>query len=39
VRRGDSVRAGQPVGRAADGPVAVELRRQGRPFDIVAMID
>lgn len=41
VARGVSVRAGQPIGSAAGAgeEVVVELRRQGRPFDIVAMLD
>ncbi|MCC2979734.1 murein hydrolase activator EnvC family protein [Sphingomonas sp. IC4-52] len=41
VKRGDAVAAGDPVGRApnsADPLVTVELRRQGRPVDMVALI-
>ena len=41
VPRGLSVTAGQPIGRAPDvegAAVTVELRRQGRPVDIAALI-
>ena len=41
VKRGDAVAAGEPVGRAPDTVdplVTVELRRQGRPVDMMALI-
>ncbi|HEX6376199.1 MAG TPA: peptidoglycan DD-metalloendopeptidase family protein [Allosphingosinicella sp.] len=38
VRRGDRVRAGQPLGRTAGGEVTVELRRDGRPFPITLLL-
>ena len=44
AKRGETVRAGQPIGRAGpardgEGPrVAVELRRRGRPIDITALV-
>ncbi|HEY9092009.1 murein hydrolase activator EnvC family protein [Parasphingorhabdus sp.] len=41
VEVGDSVKQGAPIGRAAgrgDPNVTVELRRQGRPIDIAALI-
>ncbi|WP_420607375.1 murein hydrolase activator EnvC family protein [Novosphingopyxis sp.] len=37
VRKGQTVRAGEPLGRAG-GPVTVELRRKGRPVDVAAML-
>jgi septal ring factor EnvC (AmiA/AmiB activator) len=38
VRRGDRVRARQPLGRAAAGEVTVELRKDGRPFPITLLL-
>jgi septal ring factor EnvC (AmiA/AmiB activator) len=38
VRRGDSVRARQPLGRTAGGEVMVELRRNGRPVPITSLL-
>jgi septal ring factor EnvC (AmiA/AmiB activator) len=41
VRLGDDVSAGAPIGRAASGEdsrITVELRRRGRPADIVALL-
>jgi septal ring factor EnvC (AmiA/AmiB activator) len=40
VRRGDRIRAGQPVGRASgrNPRVTVELRRRGRPFPIALLL-
>ncbi|HEU0098546.1 MAG TPA: peptidoglycan DD-metalloendopeptidase family protein [Allosphingosinicella sp.] len=38
VRRGDRVRARQPLGRAATGEVTVELRKDGRPFPITLLL-
>ena len=37
---GDTVEAGSPLGRAGPGlpQITVELRRNGRPIDIVAMV-
>jgi septal ring factor EnvC (AmiA/AmiB activator) len=38
VKRGDQVRAGQPIGRAGAGEVTVELRKDGRPFPITLLL-
>lgn len=38
VRRGDRVRARQPLGRAGAGEVTVELRKDGRPFPITLLL-
>jgi septal ring factor EnvC (AmiA/AmiB activator) len=38
VKRGDGVRAGQPLGRAAGGEVNVELRKDGRPVPIALLL-
>ncbi|HYG47985.1 MAG TPA: peptidoglycan DD-metalloendopeptidase family protein [Allosphingosinicella sp.] len=38
VRRGDQVRARQPLGRTGAGEVTVELRKDGRPFPITLLL-
>lgn len=38
VRRGDQVKARQPLGRTAGGEVDVELRKDGRPFPITPLL-
>ena len=38
VKRGDRVRARQPLGRAGSGEVSVELRKDGRPFPITLLL-
>jgi septal ring factor EnvC (AmiA/AmiB activator) len=38
VRRGDRVRAGQPLGRTAGGELDVELRKDGRPVPIASLL-
>jgi septal ring factor EnvC (AmiA/AmiB activator) len=38
VKRGDRVRARQPLGRAGTGEVTVELRKDGRPFPITLLL-
>lgn len=38
VRRGDRVKAGQPLGRTGAGEVTVELRKDGRPFPITLLL-
>jgi septal ring factor EnvC (AmiA/AmiB activator) len=38
VKRGDPVRARQPLGRVADGEVTVELRKDGRPVPITLLL-
>jgi len=38
VRRGDRVRARQPLGRTGAGGVTVELRKDGRPFPITLLL-
>ncbi|HEX8241656.1 MAG TPA: peptidoglycan DD-metalloendopeptidase family protein [Allosphingosinicella sp.] len=38
VKRGDQVRARQPIGRAGAGQVTVELRKDGRPFPITLLL-
>jgi septal ring factor EnvC (AmiA/AmiB activator) len=38
VRRGDPVRARQPIGRTGAGEVTVELRKDGRPFPIALLL-
>lgn len=38
VKRGDRVRARQPLGRAGSGEVTVELRKDGRPFPIALLL-
>ncbi len=38
VKRGDQVRARQPLGRAGAGEVTVELRKDGRPFPITLLL-
>lgn len=38
ARVGDAVDPGSPLGRAAAGPVTVELRRNGTPVDLAQMI-
>ncbi|HYI40060.1 MAG TPA: peptidoglycan DD-metalloendopeptidase family protein [Allosphingosinicella sp.] len=38
VKRGDRVRARQPLGRTGPGEVSVELRKDGRPFPIALLL-
>lgn len=38
VKRGDQVRARQPLGRTGTGEVTVELRKDGRPFPITLLL-
>jgi septal ring factor EnvC (AmiA/AmiB activator) len=38
VKRGDQVRARQPLGRTGSGEVTVELRKDGRPFPITLLL-
>lgn len=38
VKRGDQVRARQPLGRTGAGAVTVELRKDGRPFPITLLL-
>jgi septal ring factor EnvC (AmiA/AmiB activator) len=38
VKRGDRVRARQPLGRTGPGQVTVELRKDGRPFPITLLL-
>ncbi|HEX8624439.1 MAG TPA: peptidoglycan DD-metalloendopeptidase family protein [Allosphingosinicella sp.] len=38
VKRGDRVRARQPLGRTGAGEVTVELRKDGRPFPITLLL-
>lgn len=38
VKRGDRVRARQPLGRTGEGEVKVELRKDGRPFPIPLLL-
>jgi septal ring factor EnvC (AmiA/AmiB activator) len=38
VKRGDQVRARQPLGRTGAGEVTVELRKDGRPFPITLLL-
>ncbi|HYD37320.1 MAG TPA: peptidoglycan DD-metalloendopeptidase family protein [Allosphingosinicella sp.] len=38
VRRGDRVKARQPLGRTAGGEVSVELRKDGRPVPITTLL-
>lgn len=38
ARVGDAIDPGSPLGRAAAGPVTIELRRNGTPVDLAQMI-
>jgi murein DD-endopeptidase MepM/ murein hydrolase activator NlpD len=38
VKRGDRVKARQPLGRTAGGEVDVELRQNGRPVPITLLL-
>ncbi|HEY0130978.1 MAG TPA: peptidoglycan DD-metalloendopeptidase family protein [Allosphingosinicella sp.] len=38
VKRGDRIRARQPLGRTGSGEVTVELRKDGRPFPITLLL-